>query len=663
MGIIQFNSTKMKSFKLLVASFLIGTLSYAQTINPVQHIVGTGENLQQVATKYKVTSEILLKLNPEASKGIKPGMKLKLPASSAKKVNATVSNTTPSKPTVVTAKATTHKVATKETLFGIAEKYGTTSEVLIGANKETLSKGVKVGQVLTIPARTLTIKPVVPKVEKPVFHEVKAKETKWSIATQYAITVEQLEKLNPEIAESLPLGYLLLVKGKATPQDRLALQNSTVKPVEKIKNTKPITFINYEVKPKETLYSLSKRFALTQESLLKMNPELLDGVKEGMIIKIPDSVSITEETGKPIIDLTKSLNTTTKKQLAILLPFNLSKIQKDTVNSTQVRLKKDKFLNMTLDFYSGVLMAIDSAKTLGINVDITILDSQETKNSSNISQLVLQNDLSKKDAIIGPFYQSNVEKLAELLKVNKVPVISPLSKEAGKSFPNLLQTMPQNEFILNEMFEYLNAKDSKIIAIVDSKKQSMRQYLKENQKKVSILRFDDKGGIALDTLKTALVKNKINYVVLDSNKTDVILSATDAMLTLLEEYQIQLVILEPNATLDFEEIAISRLSKLKMMYPSVSLENETQEYLKFANEYRLKNKILPNAFAVRGFDITFDTLLRLSQEKAFLETISTTATKQIENKFDYNKKVTEGYINKGFYILYYDIDLSIKEAQ
>ena len=39
------------------------------------------------------------------------------------------------------------------------------------------------------------------------------------------------------------------------------------------------------------------------------------------------------------------------------------------------RLKKDKFLNMTLEFYSGALMAVDSIHKMGANVDVTILDS------------------------------------------------------------------------------------------------------------------------------------------------------------------------------------------------------------------------------------------------------------------------------------------------
>ena len=46
---------------------------------------------------------------------------------------------------------------------------------------------------------------------------------------------------------------------------------------------------NYEVQPKETLYSLSKKFDINQEELIKLNPDLQDGLKIGMILKVPSS--------------------------------------------------------------------------------------------------------------------------------------------------------------------------------------------------------------------------------------------------------------------------------------------------------------------------------------------------------------------------------------
>jgi hypothetical protein len=100
-----------------------------------------------------------------------------------------------------------------------------------------------------------------------------------------------------------------------------------------------------------------------------------------------------------------------------------------------------------------------------------------------------------------------------------------------------------------------------------------------------------------------------------------------------------------------------------MVYPSLIRENETPEALLFKNAYRKKNKIFPNQFATRGFDVTFDTLLRLAQEQSFEETILTTATEQVESKFDYTKENNGGIINKGVYILYYDTDMTIKQAK
>ena len=303
--------------------------------------------------------------------------------------------------------------------------------------------------------------------------------------------------------------------------------------------------------------------------------------------------------------------------MALLLPFNISKIESDTINSTQARLKKDKFLNLTLDFYSGALMAIDSAKVLGIDMDIEIYDSQETKNSSNAISIVTQNNLKNADAIIGPFYQTNVEKLAEFLETSRTPVISPLSKDVGKKYSNLYQSMPSSDMLRSSMFDYMNDKNGNVVAIIDPKKGSVKQYIETFQTNVKIVGLDENSRVVADSLMIHLDKNKINFVVLASERTGMILATTNVMLSLQKEYQIQLVILEANDTFDFEEIALTRLTKLRLTYPSLTKPNETVEANQFDTKYKKLNKILPNQYAIRGFDVTFDTLLRLSQEKSF----------------------------------------------
>ena len=624
------------------------------------HKVEKGETINQIAQKYKVTPFDIYQLNPDAQSGLKPNSVLLIPNQSTK--NAAVIQ--PKKGSAIV----THQVMPKETLYGIEKKYGVTDEALKQANPFLEKEGLQIGQTLTIPSNVI-LKNNTPITEKVVYHYVLPKETKYSIAKQYGITIEELERKNPEVVTNLPEGFKLLIKGnsktsvvkpeKTVPVTESKKEIVTTNPV---KTTPTVNYLNYTVKPKETLYSLSKMAGMSQEELIALNPELAQGVIEGMVLKFPATITFSPEAKKEYTELSNYNRSSDRKKLVLLLPFNISKIEGDTVNSTAMRLKKDKFLNMTLDFYAGALIAIDSAKTLGLNIDVKIFDSQETKNTSNVVSIIKNNDLEDSDVIIGPFYQSNVEKTAELLLLNQVPVISPLSKDLGVSYANIFQSIPAPETVKNAMFDYMRSKGGNMVAVVDKKKGSVIQFIKENHKDVRFSALTANGGVSAENLKSLFVKDKINYVVMETGNTGMIKSTIAAMLSAMSAYKVQLVILEPNETLDTDEINFGNLTKLKLMYPSVTRENESPEALIFEKEFRKKNKIYPSVFATRGFDLTFDTMLRLSQDKKYQETIDAAATEQIDNKFEFYKKEDGGYTNKGIYILYYDTDLTIKEA-
>ena len=272
-------------------------------------------------------------MNPDAQSGLKPNAVLLIPKKgSVSKVNV---------PT------RTHKVEPKETLFGIEKKYGVSDEALMKANPELEKLGLQIGQTLVIPSNASS-KTVASIPEKYVFHVVLPKETKYSIAKQYGITIEELEKRNPEIIPNLTIGYQLTIKGTAPKTDKVAVaepKNGTVNTID-LKVSPKSSYVDYVVKPKETLYSLSKMSGLSQEEFLQLNPALTNGVEVGMVLRMPESASIPQETEtkKVYTSLSKQSGTNDRKKLVLLLPFNLSKIEGDTVNSTSMRLKKDKFL-------------------------------------------------------------------------------------------------------------------------------------------------------------------------------------------------------------------------------------------------------------------------------------------------------------------------------
>ena len=480
-------------------------------------------------------------------------------------------------------------------------------------------------------------------------HKVVQGETITQIAQKYNCTPSEIFSLNPDAQNGIQPDAIIIIPNSKTV---LATADNS-----------------HLVAPKETLYSISKLYSVSIEELQNANPTLIsEGLKAGQNLVIPNK-SLTNinvaSANKPLFD--KPLSTlikstaSSKKELVFLLPFNISKIENDTINTLPSKLKKDKFLNMTLDFYSGVLMAIDSAKTIGLNIDIKIYDSEETKNTSSIPSLIQQRKFDNTSAIIGPFYQFNIDVLAQSFGTNPIPILSPLSKETGKS-SNIYQSMPTNDDCKAAMMNHIFKNNGNLIALIDSKKAALKDYLKSNNYKNKIVGLNPNGLVVKDSLRKLLVRNKMNYIILDSQKTGFILAATNAMMSLMTDYQLQMVILEPNPTLDFYEIDLNRLVKLKMMYPSIVRENLSPEAEIFRDKYKKINKIFPNQFAIRGFDLAFDTMLRLSQVEDFKTVSDNFTTEQIENKFNYNLNSQNTFRNNGIYILNFESDLTLKQA-
>lgn len=673
----------MKQF-LTILVLLLAQIFSAQNVN---HTVQEGETISKIAQKYKITPFDIYRLNPDAQSGVKAGMVLVIPKSTvATTPKETPTETKPveTKPVVKTnetkpqtkpTSGKTHTVKAKETLYSISKLYNVSVDDIEKNNPIIKESGLQPGQVLVIKKGAATTQPVTPKpasTPKPsttvsnsgnsITHEVQPKETKYGIATKYDITVEELEKQNPEVVDNLPIGFKLKINknGKPTP---ISPSKEPEKPKPSVNNgiiSKPL--FDYTVKDGDTFYSLTKMLNISQDELTKLNPDLSDGLKEGMVLKVPVDLSKMSSPSKGTTDLASTISKNGKKQLVLLIPFNIAKLEADSLRPLNAKFKDDKFLNMTLDFYSGAMMAIDSAKVLGLNVDVSIFDSEETKTTTS-AVVTLQEKAPNADVVIGPFFQANVEKVAQSLENKKVPVISPLSKEVATSYTNLYNSMPSEIAQKKAIFDYMNAKNGNIIALVESEKTALTELIKNNAKNVKWVGVSAKNTFVSDSIKKHFVKDKTNFVLLESEKYYAIQTTISTMVMEMKDYSVQLIITEANEMLDFEEISLNNLIKLKLTYPSLYRENDSAEATDFEKSYRKINKVLPNQFATRGFDLVFDTMLRLSQEQSFEETIQTKPSEQVESKFDYTKNPAGGYNNKGVYILTYQPDLTIKQAQ
>ncbi|WP_337968853.1 LysM peptidoglycan-binding domain-containing protein [uncultured Flavobacterium sp.] len=209
--------------------------------NSGQHEVREKENLWVISKKYNISVDDLKKANPSLeNEDLKIGQKLNIPSTAIVSNERTTKNQDIEKPEIISSTdvEVVVEVKPKETKYLIAKKYGITVAELERQNP-FIKKKLPVGSVLKIRTSkekadqqikdssitpqtqvaenfgttTETTKPeIIPSTDVEVVIEVQSKETKYSIAKKYGITVKELEKQNPFIKGKLPVGYVLKIR-------------------------------------------------------------------------------------------------------------------------------------------------------------------------------------------------------------------------------------------------------------------------------------------------------------------------------------------------------------------------------------------------------------------------------------------------------------------
>ena len=106
-----------------------------------------------------------------------------------------------------------HKVLSKQTLFSLARRYGTTVDA-INKQNPSLTEGLRVGQVLKIPyGKALAAD------KNKVTHTVKSGETLFSLASKYGKSISEIKTLNDLASNSLSVGQVLVIEEKPISAD------------------------------------------------------------------------------------------------------------------------------------------------------------------------------------------------------------------------------------------------------------------------------------------------------------------------------------------------------------------------------------------------------------------------------------------------------------
>ncbi|MBT0608294.1 LysM peptidoglycan-binding domain-containing protein [Aequorivita echinoideorum] len=630
---------KFLTFASVIFLFTISCGSVAQQ-QYKSYAVKQGETVYSIAKDNNISEEIIYNLNPDARNELKTNSILILPAKSGSGNNSSAQN------------YKEHKVKRKETIFGIAQMYNISVDDLKKANKELYSRGLKNGEKILIPINSEPNNPVsstqetLPGTEK---YKVQAKETKFGIARKYGISIAELEDLNPEMGTNLKVGETIIVPSKVVIETSAAEEEG---------------FQYYEVKPKEGFFRIKQKLGFSEEEILALNPYAKDGLKEGMILKLPKPTDTISTEDISTLNLERKIDNKKMKTVALMLPFRLTQSQTDSTQNNEDWLKKDPTLRVALDFYSGALMAAEFAKDKGISVTLDVYDTE--KNESKVTSIISGKNFKKVDAVIGPLMQKNVEKASELLKDDNIPVFSPLSNREMNMNSNFFQTLPTQEVLNRAMLEYIKKNESgkNLIVIADSKMQKEKQMITSAFPNAKTVSARGGGYIQASDVNSVLADGLENWVILESTNPVLVSSTVNVLSAIAPNYKVRLFTLEKNEAYEWHEVSSTRLAKLNFTFPSVNRNSNEEDREPFIISYKNKYGVLPNRYAIRGFDVTYDVLLRLAAGDDIFENIMPESeTVYIENKFRYQQIDSKGYSNQAAYILKYNKDLKFEEVK
>ena len=231
------------------------------------------------------------------------------------------------------------------------------------------------------------------------------------------------------------------------------------------------------VQPGQTLFRIAKKYGVSVDDILKANPGIsVTSVPTGVTLIIPDATDV------PIVDFPLTVEeeqnmmrhnqehqmnlpqspagsgssshdgwqlsseshwTDGILNLAVIMPFNLEANSPDA-NKTQMR---------SVEFYQGVLMAVDEMQESGRRVNVQAYDL----GTSSLQGILSNPELQLADFVIAPIEESDVRQVAVWGDLYATPVVSPFGFNVGmiSTYSHLFQINTSKSMLYSRLTDEL----------------------------------------------------------------------------------------------------------------------------------------------------------------------------------------------------------------
>lgn len=516
-----------------------------------------------------------------------------------------------------------HTVKSGDTLYSMSKAYGVSEDAIKECNP-TVADGLKLDQTVKIPVAdnaTADAREVKKRKKEFVEHKIRGGETLYSIARDYNISVNTIREDNPGLnPQSLSIGQSLWVRksdmGSSSEKEAQAEMDAYADNLNKATDD---GFEYYVVKPGETVYSLARRFEITEQEFAANN-DIAGGLKAGAVIRIPikDEENVNQMEKKADVPeseliaaqssdeniIFRALPSDQTLNIALMLPFNVE----SKPNSSYV------------EFYQGFLLGLEKMKQEGRGESkLTVYNTEH--NPVKVQNIVKSPAFEGTNLIIGPVYEDELSPVLQYARANSTPVVSPLADIKAVKSPAIYQLSPDpakkydkiGDLIDGGRDIYLIYADSfdkefegEVLALLKDKPYAAYTY-SFNQKSIFTPRNSAARQIEVmdDILKE---ENPCLFVVLANKETDVdrilgTISSSKVAITEKSEKSAPYVVLGTSRWGRFNNIDhTTYFNNNVVMISTYHAKRDSQVVREFDSRYIEAYNSLPSLYAYRGYD-------------------------------------------------------------
>ncbi len=674
-----------------------------------------------IAKEYGVTVEEIYTYNPGVNR-FKRGTEIKIPKWDLAVLEDEQDENNIENQTGENNELLEHVVVSGETLYSIAKKYQVSESEILFQNPE--ARNLKAGSKIYIPVKSVENQNSLSDFEEMAGgnyfeHIIESGETMWGITHKFNVTPEELTALNPLLNDAFPAGAIIRIPMRETNSAKVTAVN-------------PDAFIDHFVEKGETLYGLARKYEISIPDIKKFNPVLVnrnpiagemilipkkqqvdtdlnDVITDNEVIEpepvIPDSfykVDLTVEIPESCVPNEPGIFNNSSYNVALFLPLFLE--ANDTLNRETVMLALDsiKLANNEilvdtlieqeepkelfkqfygnsenfLQFYEGVLIATDSMQKKGMNINLSVFDTQN--NPDSIRKFIYTDDFLNTDLIIGPVYENVQKEVSRIAEYSSIPMVSPFSSRSDiinenaffyqlnpgrnymvrKTAEMVVDEYFNSNFIVLKTSEYDGTAEADLVNLIREKLFNSGFMNQSYGSRFTVYDFKNEGSFGL---RRIMSPDKENVVLIPSTNEGELSIAISNVNNLADDYSITL-IGTSNYQQRYPSIDVEHFHNLKLKYVYPYWTNyDDPSTIRFIEKFRENFITEPNNFGMQGFDAAYYFLNALYYYgKDFKDCLPYLHVPLVQGNYHF-EKISEngGYMNKGVSVISYYPDYSV----